>query len=186
MWELRNQGCAQSFACIHQRVDEHSFLKDRESFQSAPWIVSATEKNHGSNYHAEHQANMLLIDAAPQSQSAACGEGGYQYNDPSEGPRRPDTDFNSGPKHQPYQRNHDQPGSQRLQHSGDDFLDGDPGNADRGEQAVFDFARPLKLSDERHGHSPNSGEDHADRDDAGEQKAIVRGRQITTADQQPA
>ena len=57
---------------------------------------------------------------------------------------------------------------------------------DRGEQTVFDLAGPLKLGNEWHGNGPNSCEDHADRDNAREQKAFVRRRHITAPDHHPA
>src|SRR5712692_1993641 len=123
MRELRRQSGAHSFAGIHERVDEHGFLQDRESFQSAPWIVSATKKNHWGNYHAEHQPDMLLIDAAPECQSPACGERRYQYNDHSECQCSVNTDFNSEWKQGPLELDHDQPGDQIPQHSGDILLD---------------------------------------------------------------
>src|SRR4029077_14840216 len=95
-------------------------------------------------------------------------------------------DLNSGSKHEPRQRDHNQPSNQGLQHSGKDFLNRDPRNRDRGQQAIFDFAGPLKLGDERHGYSPNSGEHHADRDNTREQKALVRCGQKAAADHHPA
>src|SRR2546421_9934543 len=101
MRELRNQSGAQSLTRIYQRVDEHSFLQDRESLKSAPWIVSATKEDHRGNHHAEHQPNMLLIDAAPQGQPSTCGEDCYQHNDDSESQRCCNTDLNSGSKHEP-------------------------------------------------------------------------------------
>src|SRR5260370_23354905 len=114
MGELGCQSGADAFAGRHERVDEHGFLQDRESFQSAPWIVSATKKNHWGNYHAEHQPDMLLIDAAPECQSPACGERRYQYNDHSECQWSVNTDFNSGSTHKPPERDHIQPSNQRF------------------------------------------------------------------------
>src|SRR3979411_3023410 len=104
MRKLWDQRGAHSFACIHQWVDEHKFLQDGKSFQSAPGIISTAEKNHWSNHHAEHQSNMLLIDAASQSQPPACRKDRHQHNDYGEGQWRVNTDLHSWPKHEPRER----------------------------------------------------------------------------------
>ena len=54
MRKLRNHGAAQAFAGVHQRIDEHSFLKNWKVRQRAPRIVSTAEKDHGRNNQAEH------------------------------------------------------------------------------------------------------------------------------------
>ena len=97
-----------------------------------------------------------------------------------------DADVHARMKHDPGHRDHHQPGDNRLNRSSNYLLDCDPGNINRGEQAVFDFTRPLKFCDERHGYGPDSGEHHGDGDDAGKQQALVRVRHVAAADHHPA
>ena len=47
------------------------------------------------------------------------------------------------------------------------------GDIDRRKQTVFDLARPLKFRDQRHAYRPDSGEDHADGNNARQQQALV-------------
>ena len=79
------------------------------------------------------------------------------------------------------QRDHDQASNERLQHSRDYLFDGNPRNVDGGEQAIFDFSRPLKFGDQRHGDRPDSREHHADRDDSGQQQALICGGHVAAA-----
>ena len=97
-----------------------------------------------------------------------------------------DADVHSRTQHEPGQRDHDQSRDQRLQHAGNDFLYGNPMDLDRGQQPVFDLASPLKFGDQRHGHRPDSGEDHADGNNARQQQAFVACRQIAAADHHSA
>src|SRR5205807_3531503 len=48
MRKLRNHGAAQAFAGVHQRIDEHNFLKNWKVRQRAPRIVSTAEKIMGA------------------------------------------------------------------------------------------------------------------------------------------
>src|SRR5262249_46461702 len=61
-----------------------------------------------------------------------------------------------------------------------------PCHVNWGKQTVFDFAGPLKFCDQRHGNRPDSGEDHADRNDSGKQEGLVDCRHIPTADHYPS
>ena len=74
MRKLRHKRCAQTFAGIDQRIDQHDFLHDREICQRAPRIVRATEKDHRRHHQREHQADVRLLDAAPERQAAARGK----------------------------------------------------------------------------------------------------------------
>ena len=104
-----------------------------------------------------------------------------EQDDHREGQRRPNVDLHSGSKHKPRQRQHNQASDQRLQHSSDYLFNGNPADADGSEKTIFNFARPLKFGDQRHGDRPDSGESHADGNDARKQKALVRRRHISAA-----
>jgi len=66
MGELRGESGPHSLARVHERVDEDDFLQDGKRFQRAPRVVGAAEEDHRGHHHAEHEPDMLLIEAAAQ------------------------------------------------------------------------------------------------------------------------
>ena len=54
------------------------------------------------------------------------------------------------------------------------------------EAGRAEFAGPLEFGDERHGHGPDSGEDHADGDDARQKQALVNDRHVAAAHHDPS
>ena len=69
--ELGHKARPQSFAGVGKRVDQDDFLQDWKFIQGAPRIVSTPEKYHGREYHAEHQAYVLLIYTAAERKSVS-------------------------------------------------------------------------------------------------------------------
>src|SRR4029077_14867694 len=108
MGELRNESGTQSFAGVDQGVHKHQLLKDGERLERAPGVVCAAEKDHWRHDHAEHQSDVLLIDAASEGEAAAGGEGRNQQRGDGEGERRANGDVNAGAQQKPSQRNHNQ------------------------------------------------------------------------------
>src|SRR5712692_1633584 len=80
MRKLGNHGSAKTLAGVDKRIDKHGFLEDREFLQGAPRIVSATKENHGRNDQAEHQADVGLLHAATEGETAGGGEKSHQQS----------------------------------------------------------------------------------------------------------
>src|SRR5437899_10678193 len=186
MPKLGNHRGAQAFAGVNERIYEHGFLQNRKFFERAPGIVRAAEENHGSDNQAEHQADVRLLHAAAEREATGRREKSYENRYEREEQRMGDVEVNTGAKQQPRGRNDHQAGSQRLQRTGDDLLDGEPGDFHGSEQAVFDLARELKFGNQRHGDGPDSGADHADGHDSREQQALVGRRHVAAADHNAA
>src|SRR5437660_276916 len=186
MPKLGNHRGAQAFAGVNERIYEHGFLQNRKFFERAPGIVRAAEENHGSDNQAEHQADVRLLHAAAEREATGRREKSYENRYEREEQRMGDVEVNTGAKQQPRGRNDHQAGSQRLQRTGDDLLDGGPGDFHGSEQAVFDLARELKFGNQRHGDGPNPGANHADGHDSREPHALIGRRNVTAADHDAA
>jgi hypothetical protein len=83
-----------------------------------------------------------------------------------------------GRSNKPRHRDHDQPGDQGLERTEKHFLNRQPRDFYRRQQAVFDLACELKFGDQRHRDRPHAGEHHADRHDPGQEQALVRGGHV--------
>src|SRR2546423_6012672 len=70
MRKLGNHRGAKAFTGVNERIYEHGFLQDGEFFERTPGIVRAAEENHGSDNEAEHQADVRLLHAAAEGESA--------------------------------------------------------------------------------------------------------------------
>ena len=170
---------------INQRVDQHGFLQDRKSLERAPRIVGATERRSWRNHHAEHQPNVLLIDAASQGQPSAAEKIAISIRMTEKVTGQPMLISTPGRSTSHASGITISPATSACSIPAKTFSIAIQRDTDRGQQPIFDFAGPLELGDERHRHGPNSSEDHADRR-CGEQKALVRCRQKTAAHHHPA
>jgi hypothetical protein len=83
--KLGYERSTQSLAGVHEGIHQDDFLQDGKVSQSAPRIIGAAEEDHGSQNHAEHQADVGLIDAAAKRQTAAGREKRHQQRNAGEG-----------------------------------------------------------------------------------------------------
>src|SRR5208282_1466521 len=67
--ELGHERSTQALAGVNQGIHQYDFLEDGEMSQRAPGIVGTAKKDHWSQNHAEHEADMSLIDAATKRQT---------------------------------------------------------------------------------------------------------------------
>src|SRR6202035_3678648 len=86
--ELRNKCASQTFAGVNQRIHQHDLLKDRKVRQRTPRIISTAKKDHRRQNHAEHQSDMVLVNAATKGKSAAGGKKRHQHRNAGEAQRR--------------------------------------------------------------------------------------------------
>ena len=96
------------------------------------------------------------------------------------------TSIDTRSEDQPRQGEHDETGDHGLDQSRRELLDRDPLDPDRREQTVFDLPRELKLRDQRHRHGLDSRQQHRERDDAGQEQALVLHGEKTARRQNPA
>src|SRR5437016_7200298 len=134
MRKLGNHRGAQAFAGVDERIYEHGFLQNREFFERAPGIVRAAEENHGSDDEAEHQADVGLLHAAAERETTGRREKSHQRRHKREKQRMGNVEVNTGAKQQPSGGNDHEARGQRLQRTGDNLLNGEPGDFHGSEQ----------------------------------------------------
>src|SRR5439155_19371640 len=173
MRKLGNHRGAKSFAGVDERIYEHGFLQDGKFFERTPGIVRAAEENHGSDDQAEHQADVRLLHAAAEREAASRRKKSHENRYQRKKQRMGNVEVNTGAKQQPRGGNDHEARGQRLQRTGDNLLNGEPGDFHGSEQAVFDLARELKFGNQRHGDGPDAGTDHANGHDSREQQALI-------------
>src|SRR5437660_11509787 len=114
MRKLGNHGGAKAFAGVDERIYEHGFLQNREFFERTPGIVRAAEENHGSDNEAEHQADVGLLHAAAERETAGRREKSHQRRHKREKQRMGNVEVNTGAKQKPSGGNDHEARGQRL------------------------------------------------------------------------
>src|ERR1700685_703035 len=84
MGVLRYNCGAQTFAGIHEGVQQHQSLKRREGAQSTPRIVNTTKKSHGSHDNREDKSRLSQSHAAPHRKPTGSRKDREQYRYTSE------------------------------------------------------------------------------------------------------
>jgi len=141
-------------------LDEDRLLQAGEARQSAPRVVRAAEEDHGGQNDREHQADLRLTDRAPERQPQRRGEKRDQQTQDREEKRMGQPQVHAFPHHGPGAGQNDEAGDERLDHAGEDLLDGHPFDLDGSEQAILDLLAELELGDERHGNGLDARQEH--------------------------
>ncbi len=95
MRELRYERSSQALASVDEGIHQDDSLEDWKLSQSAPGIVRTTKKDHGSQNHAEHEADMSLIDAAAKGKTAAGREKSHEQRNAGEAQGRAHVQFHA-------------------------------------------------------------------------------------------